>query len=43
MEDDYFTLLGDKAPPTASDSNEVDVHKADAVILSPETTALVSV
>ncbi len=30
-------LIGDKAQLVAGDSNEVDVHEFDVVILKPET------
>ncbi len=32
----YFTLIDDKAPPTARDSSEVDMHTINGVIPTPE-------
>ncbi len=38
---DYFTLIGDKAPPTTRESNEA--VRIGVVILTPETAVTVGV
>ncbi len=38
---DYFTLIGDKAPPAARDS--IEAVRIGVVILTPETAVTVGV
>ncbi len=34
-------IIGDNAPPAPRDSSEIVVHKADVIILTPETVGTV--